>query len=43
MGRIDLVQHNIDVWDTRPINQKPYRLKPIEVLQGDITEKSVSP
>ena len=51
MVRNDLVQRYIDVGDTRPIYQKPYRLTTLqkevlnqnitEMLQGDIIEESV--
>ena len=52
MEKTDLVQHYIDVEDTRPIYQKPYRLtasekealnqEVTEMLLGDTIEESVS-
>ena len=53
LGRTGLVEHFIDVGDTKPIHQKPYRLSPAQkeileqevnkMLHGDIIEESVSP
>ena len=37
MGRTDLVQHYIDVGNTKPIHQKPYRLPP--ALNEDLDQE----